>query len=188
MDKELIFGLSNVLFNILNPLIGLLGLFEMGLMIISLIKLAKLKLQIDKLNKPDNKKLVDVQKQSKTVKRSFSIENRFDWNEFDEFSNRFQLDMRWYSAFAMIIQLFTLLGILGTVCGLFIALKNWDDLSNSKALIDGVKFALSSTILGIILAIFFKICDTAICSLFVNYIQDGIILFKNNYNEEKIAE
>ena len=87
----------------------------------------------------------------------------------------------------MIIQLFTLLGILGTVAGLFISLRHMENISQSKELLDGVKFALSSTILGIILAVIYKFFDIIIGSVWVNYIDDGITIFKNNYREDNTS-
>ena len=73
-----------------------------------------------------------------------------------------------YSAFSMCIQLFTLLGILGTVAGLYISMNA------DQNIYEGVEFALSSTVLGIIFAVFYKFCDILFVSIFINYIEDGI--------------
>lgn len=53
------------------------------------------------------------------------------------------------------------------------------------SLYEGVRFALSSTVLGLIAAILFKVADVGVGSFFLNYIDDGIDRFRNNYREEK---
>ena len=188
MNNGIIILISQFLADYLNLFILALGVVELVIMLISVKKLYGLRCEIDRLNNPADRVLVGLFKRKKRVHQDYAIENVLDWTEFDTFCNRYQNDIRYYTAFVMIIQHFTLLGILGTVCGLYISLINMNGLSESVKLFDGVKFALSSTILGIIMAVLYKTADTIICSGFVCYIEDGIVRFKNNYHEDKETE
>ena len=75
-----------------------------------------------------------------------------------------------------------LLGILGTVTGLFVAMNGNADWSNAQNLFEGVSFALSSTVLGILFAVIFKVVDIIFCSRYLNYIDDGVDRFRESYN------
>lgn len=184
MNDNLIMMIAEFLSRILDYGIMILGFVELIIMIIAWGKLVVLKKDIMELNNPSGRRLKSRSKKGKKVKKEYVQEDELDWTEFDDFCDRYQKEGVWYAVFSMIIQLFTLLGILGTVAGLYISLRNMEDISQSKQLLDGVKFALSSTILGIILAVFYKFFDIIIGSAWVNYIDDGITIFKNNYRED----
>ena len=170
----------------LNIGILLLGAFEVFLLVKTWQKLAGLRKQIDKINGSRSRETWrNVGREKGKLTTEFTSRIEHDWTEFDRFYNQYQKDGRWYSAFTLIIQLFTLLGILGTVAGLFIAMQGNADWTNAQGIYQGVRFALSSTVLGIILAVIFKVFEIIIHSLYVNYIEDGIQRFTNNYNEEK---
>ena len=177
--------IARILSRVLNPFIFLVGIIELCLMLKSWFELSRLKKRIDRLNGTNRVRRVftsrDNEKHTKSIE--YSSEVNLDWDEFDRFCDDNQKQRIWYSAFAMIIQMFTLLGILGTVAGLFISLQAMDVIPDANQLFDGVRFALSSTILGIILAVFFKIFDIILCAMYVNYIDDGIMRFDNNYKE-----
>ena len=147
-------------------------------------KLMRLKARIKRINDPTARRLRTRSKEGKTVRREYVQTDELDWTEFDEFCYKYQKDKGAYTMFTMIIQLFTLLGILGTVAGLLVALLSMNDISQSDQLLNGVRFALSSTMWGLILAILFKAFDVLIGSFWVEYIEDGIARFKNNYREE----
>ena len=53
---------------------------------------------------------------------------------------------------------------------------------NEQDIYEGVKFALSSTIYGIMAAVFFKVIDIIITSTLINYIDDGIEIYKMNFD------
>ncbi len=103
-----------------------------------------------------------------------------DWGEYDGFRKKYQKSLSKYNKFTLYIQLFPLLGILGTVAGLYIAMNARD---GAASLYSGVGFALSSTILGIVFAIIFKIWDV-ILSNTVNVIDDNIDRYEKNYTVE----
>jgi len=143
--------LSNLLRLSLNWLILLVAIAEFVIMVITFSKMSHLRGEIDDMNKTPGMQLSGLRKRNHTVQKEFRVTGvELDWTRFDLFCNRYQMDCQWYSAFSMIIQLFTLLGILGTVAGLFISLMHMNDLSKASELLEGIKMALSSTILGII--------------------------------------
>ncbi|MBQ6904101.1 MAG: MotA/TolQ/ExbB proton channel family protein [Lachnospiraceae bacterium] len=182
----LIYGLCVFLDAILNPAILALGVLEAWILAVSWKKLVVLKAEIDRISGTASmRKTHSVRRERKKLKASYVTTVERDWNEFDQFCFRYQKDGKWFSAFSLIIQLFTLLGILGTVAGLFIAMRQNEDWSNAQGMYEGVKFALSTTVLGIILAVIFKAFDIYLNSWYINYIDDGIARFQSNYNEEK---
>ena len=181
----LLFGISKFLDIILNWVIVALAAGEVFIMVRAIRSLRVLKKDIDRMTREPRRTLSEVTREPHRVSKKYTVpDQEMDWTEFDEFCNRYQEEGKWYSAFSMIIQLFTLLGILGTVCGLFIALRNGQGIRNAEELYEGVKFALSSTILGIIFAVIFKACEVFISSWYVNYIDDGIARFQNNFRED----
>lgn len=104
-----------------------------------------------------------------------------DMSQLDSFLQDYQKKLGTYNTFVSIIQIFPLLGILGTVAGLYVAMNG--NMNGNQALYDGVRFALSSTVLGIIFAVFFKIVDIFLVNI-INYIDDGIDRYKLNYRTE----
>lgn len=168
---------------VLNPLIIILFAAEFIIMLITIRKMKALTGRIDKINGVSSRQVSKVLVGSKKKKKTFTAVTELDWEEFDRFCDDYQKDGRWYTAFSLIIQLFTLLGILGTVAGLFLAMRDNNDWQSAEGMYEGVKFALSSTVLGIIAAIIFKAIDVILSSKYVNYIDDGISRFQNNYNE-----
>ncbi len=98
-----------------------------------------------------------------------------NWDEFDQFLADYQEKGRCYSVFSLLIQIFPLLGILGTVAGLYLAMGSGQELYN------GVELALSSTIFGIICAVIFKVVDIFITALLINDIEDGISRYEKMF-------
>ena len=182
----LIYALCVFLDAVLNPVILLLGVLEAVILAVSWKKLIVLKAEIDRISgNATMRKTHSVRREKKKLQARYVTTVERDWNEFDQFCFRYQKDGKWFTAFSLIIQLFTLLGILGTVAGLFIAMRQNEDWSNAQGMYEGVKFALSTTVLGIILAVVFKGFDIFLNAWFVQYIDDGIARFQSNYNEEK---
>ena len=160
-----ILAVSWFLAKILNPVIVILAIVEAVLMIMAYNKMIALKKRIDALN---------GETPGKQVKK--------DWKEFDNFCDDYQNDSMLFSSVSLIIQIFPLLGILGTVTGLFVAMNGNADWSNAQNLFEGVSFALSSTVLGILFAVIFKFVDILFCSRYLNYIDDGVDRFRESYN------
>lgn len=178
--------LCKILDKTLNIVIILAAFFEAYLLIISWNKLATYRTKIKKLNNYTKLKLTSGEHKEKgVVKTVYTSTSEKNWREFDMFCSNYQEDGKVFSLYSLLIQIFTLLGILGTVAGLFIAMQNNKDWSNSAGMFEGVKFALSSTVLGIIFAVIFKIFDIFLNAFYINYIDDGIARFTANYSEEK---
>ena len=172
-------GLCEFLNVLINPVIYLLAVAEFVLLCVSVWTLTGFRKRISDLNR-DNvrnirlKKTAGKREVSKTVE---TVESR-SWDDFEKFQRDFQKGSVWYSAFSLIIQLFTLLGILGTVVGLYIAMNNGDDLYR------GVGLALTTTINGILFAVIYKICDIGITAVLLNYIDDGMDIFVDSYKAD----
>ena len=182
--NDIIKKICETLSDSLNIIILLAGVFELVLLCISWYKLNCSKVGFKKLSEPKTKEVKDKQEFHARTKTT-TIVTKMDWDAFDKLKQKYQSTSGIYSIYSLIIQLFTLLGILGTVAGLFIAMQNWSDLSKTTEMYNGIKFALSSTILGIIFAVIFKIFDIILCSQYINYLDDEIDRFEKNYTEAK---
>ena len=175
--KKYMEELCNILDKITNPLIITVAAIELVIMFKSLFIMINFRKRIDGLNGKEYKKSIIAKKEEKRkVKKIIELESNHDWEEFDGFLEDYQRQGCWYSAFSLIIQIFTLLGILGTVAGLYLAMKNGQDMYH------GVELALSTTILGIMCAVIYKTIDIIIVSVFINYIEDGINRYEKVYN------
>ena len=168
----------------INPAIICTAILEFVLMWVSIFIMLRFRGRIWKLNRKGIRKSIEAKKQGKgIVQKTIEIEASPDWEEFDQFLEDYQRQGGWYSAFSMIIQIFTLLGILGTVAGLYIAVSNRDPgaVNDLSEMYRGVKMALSTTILGILFAVIYKMADILIVSVFINYIEDGINRYEKIY-------
>lgn len=180
-------GLCEFLDVVTNPAIISVAVIEFVFMIIAIIYLVKFRIRISKLN---SKKIVKQGKPKKVavgqVTTKTEVELTQNWEDFDRFLAEYQEKSWLYSAFSLIIQIFTLLGILGTVAGLYLAMSNGQDMYR------GVELALSTTVLGILFAIIYKIADVIIVSFLINYIDDGIERYEKIYHvkndEAKVLE
>ncbi len=101
------------------------------------------------------------------------------WDDYKEIMNAYNRNGKSYIRYSLIIQLFPLLGILGTVSGLFLALQNGE--LSGENLYSDVGFALSSTVLGIAMAIIFKFLDTFILSNIIVKIDGECELYEKSY-------
>ena len=182
----IILGLSRFLATgTLNGLILIIAVMETVFIIQAYPKLKSLKERIDKLNGISSVKKVLRGKDDRKLETETIVTSLKDWSEFDAFCDDYQNDSVLFSRISLIIQVFPLLGILGTVTGLFIAMNANADWSNAAFLFEGVRFALSSTVLGILFAVLFKIVDIFFSARFLGYIDDGIDRFRENYRIEK---
>ena len=177
-----ILAVSWFLSKTLNAGIVILAVAEAVLMIMAYNKMIVLKKRIDALNGETPGKEVLRSKKAGIVETEYTVKVKKDWKEFDSFCDNYQNDSMLFSSVSLIIQIFPLLGILGTVTGLFIAMNSNADWSNAQNLFEGVQFALSSTVLGILFAVIFKFVDIVFCSRYLNYIDDGIDRFRESYN------
>ena len=170
-------ALCNVLDKAINPTIYVVAILEFVLMWVSIWIMGSFRLRIWKLNKKELKKSNTAKKSGRgKVEKIIELESNHNWDEFDQFLEDYQKQGCWYSAFSPIIQIFTLLGILGTVVGLYLAMKN-----AQGDMYHGVYTALSTTILGILFAVIYKVVDIVIVSAFINYIEDGINRYEKIY-------
>ncbi len=168
--------LCEFLDRVTNPAIIAVAVFEFVLMWVSIWIMVSLRLRIWKLNRKEIMNSNTARKEAKgRVEKTIELKSNHNWDEFDQFLEDYQRQGCWYSAFSLTIQIFTLLGILGTVAGLYIAMKNGEDMYH------GVELALSTTILGILFAVIYKIVDIIIVSTCINYIEDGISRYEKIY-------
>lgn len=181
-----ILGVSRLLATgTLNCLILIIAVIETIFIIQAYPKMKSLKERIDKLNGTSSVKKVLRGKDDRKLETETIVTSLKDWSEFDAFCDDYQNDSVLFSRISLIIQVFPLLGILGTVTGLFIAMNANADWSNAAFLFEGVRFALSSTVLGILFAVLFKFVDIFFSARFLGYIDDGIERFRENYRIEK---
>ena len=170
-------ALCTLLSNILNPIILMLMIFELGLGVIVGWQLVRLRREINRLNASGHRKNRETRREGRgKLTTTFESITEKDWNDFDAFLGQYQKDVVTYNLFSLLLEIFPLLGILGTVAGLYIAINNGQDIYT------GVKFALSSTVYGIMAAVLFKIADIIFTARFLNYIDDGIDRFEKNYS------
>ena len=177
-----ILAISGFLAKTLNYGIVLLAFAETFLMIMAYRKMIVLKKRIDLLNAETPGKMVLRSKKQGKLETEYTVKVEKDWKEFDSFCDEYQNDSMLFSSVSLIIQIFPLLGILGTVTGLFVAMNGNADWSNAQNLFEGVSFALSSTVLGILFAVIFKLVDILFCARYLNYIDDGVDRFRESYN------
>ena len=160
---------------VINPTIILVALIEMFFLVRSVSLLWKFRTRITKLNSKKIVRPTTSKKDEGKLTTTMELELTQNWDEFDQFLEEYQNKGWWYSAFSLIIQIFTLLGILGTVAGLYIAMSNGEDMYK------GVEMALSTTILGILFAVIYKVADILVVSFLINYIEDGINRYEKIY-------
>lgn len=160
---------------VINPTIILVALIELFFLVRSVSLLVKFRTRITRLNSKKIVRPTTSKKDEGKLTTTMELELTQNWDEFDQFLEEYQNKGWWYSAFSLIIQIFTLLGILGTVAGLYIAMSNGEDMYK------GVEMALSTTILGILFAVFYKIADIFVVSFLINYIEDGVNRYEKIY-------
>ena len=158
-----ILAVSWFLAKILNPVIVILAIVEAVLMIMAYNKMIALKKRIDALNGETPGKQVLRSKKAGIVETEYTVKVKKDWKEFDNFCDDYQNDSMLFSSVSLIIQINA-------------------DWSNAQNLFEGVSFALSSTVLGILFAVIFKFVDILFCSRYLNYIDDGVDRFRESYN------
>ena len=166
---------------ITNPAIILVAIVEFVLMCVSIYILMGYRSRIKVLNSKAVKKTGRTKEGRGKITKTIELEVKKNWEEFDLFLEEYQKSGWIYSAFSLIIQIFTLLGILGTVAGLYLAMSNRQDMY------EGVELALSTTVLGILFAILYKVADIIIESVFINYIEDGINRYEKIYKVDTEA-
>lgn len=167
--------LCHVLNVVINPAIVLLAIAELFLLIKSGMLLSQFRKRIIRLNSKKMVKPTTSKKDEGNLTTTLELELTQNWDEFDQFLEEYQTKGWWYSSFSLIIQIFTLLGILGTVAGLYIAMSNGEDMYT------GVEMALSTTIFGIMFAVIYKVADIFIVAYFINFIEDGISRYEKIY-------
>ena len=177
------FHISGFLADYLIFLIVILGIAEAVLAVIAGKKLHHLLNRTIALNKPRNVRSTFPRKEgrgriAKEMSGSLSKDYHYD---LDQPRDEYEDTLRWYTAFSMLIQVFPLLGILGTVSGLFRAI------SLRQEIYAGVQFALASTIYGLIFAIIFKIVDTMFVALMINRIEEGFERYEKDYRIDSEA-
>ena len=165
--------------DLLNYVIVTLGIVELVLWLISVGLLIRHYKHFRCITKA-TEDFIDTQKAGMLEYTDLQIiVHKKKYREFSDFRKKYQKSIIFYDIFSQLIQLFTLLGILGTVAGLYIALNS--NAVEGINIYEGVKFALSSTVFGLIGAVIFKFFDTIFTSPLVNYIDSGIEIYEKEY-------
>lgn len=179
---DLILLLCYILDDWLNLVIVVLGGYCLARMIIAGIKLASARKRIDCLlneGKKVNRKFWKREKGK--VLSELSVNNELDViDKLDSFREDYQKKKIPFDTYSLSIQVFPLLGILGTVAGLYIAMNENTNVGMA-ALYDGVGFALTSTVLGIIAAVLLKFVEIIITARCTNYIDESIDRYMVKY-------
>ncbi len=170
---------------ILNPVIGVFILVEIYLLIKILFEFMTLRRRVKHLNDNTKSEKTGTRRGHQMKETTYTVNTNLDWSEYDDICKKYQDNIKFHTGYLMIIQLLPLLGILGTVAGLFIALNTNAEWINAEGMYSGVKLALSSTVYGLIGAIISKFCDIFVSSLLIDYIDNGIDRFKDNYMEDR---
>ncbi len=182
---SVIFNISGFLADHLITLILILAAVEVCLAVYSCIKLGPILKKARLLNKPRNLRYSRPRRAESGIVKEVQGEMPRDYHyDMDQIHIDYEKTMGWYTAFSMMISLFPLLGILGTVSGLFRAI------ALEHEIYVGVQFALASTIYGLCAAIVFKVIDTFIVSAMINRIEEGFDWYETTYriDAESLAE
>ncbi len=176
---SLIFTASGFLADYLIPLIGILAIIEIVLLIISCVRLSPILKKAKDLNKLKNLRYTRPRRENGRIVKEINGEMPKDYQyEMDQIHTDYERAMGCYTAFSMLVQLFPLLGILGTVSGLFRAI------ALEHEIYVGVQFALASTICGLGAAVVFKIVDTAIASAMISRIEGELDWYESTYRTD----
>ncbi len=172
--------ISKLLAAVLNPAIIILMAAELLLACASVPRLLASRRELGTLTGVKRKLESRRRSPSRRITDVVSITTEEDWESYVRFRETYRRRLKLYDIFASAVQLFTLLGILGTVAGLYIALSSAEG-SARDITYEGIGFALSSTILGIIGAVVFKTVDMFTVTLILNPIEDTLDLFEKDY-------
>ena len=143
----------------LNPAIIFLAVGEGILCCKSFAMLGKYSKKTEALDTKNKSADVSRKTGSLDISERIVSERVLSWGDFIELKNDYVKDRRIYDIFSSLIQIFTLLGILGTVAGLYLSLN--DVVAEGQTFsYEGIGFALSSTIWGITFALVFKAIDS----------------------------
>ena len=176
-SNKFMVSLCRFLASNLNFWIFILAICELVFAVVAGYKLFELKKKIIEINKSKvtTKAYTDKEFKGK-VKRTTEFTTSYDYHLLDPIRDDYQKTQGFYTIFSLIIQLFPLFGILGTVSGLYYALYD------GKEIYAGVSFALSSTILGISWSIIYKIVDMIYSAFAINFIVESIERYEKDFN------
>ncbi len=117
------------------------------------------------------------------VEKEISGTKKIDYEKMNEVRVEYQRAEKYYARYQQMIPLFTMLGILGTVAGLYLGVSNGEEI---QEMFRGLGIALSTTVFGIFLAIAFKVVDIALLNGVVIEVDSQMELVEKDYNEYKV--
>ncbi|MBR4224625.1 MAG: MotA/TolQ/ExbB proton channel family protein [Oscillospiraceae bacterium] len=136
----------------------LLGIALLVAMIVNFLKLSNEKSRIKELLERRNKKY-RRNKQTHELEEDDDETSTVTEDTIRKYENDFNEHCSWHNAFEQLIPIFPMLGILGTVAGLIIGLKN-----GTTGLQDAMETSLDTTFAGLIFAILLKGIDALLPS------------------------
>ena len=142
MSNDLFALICEYLASTLNYGIVALALVEFWYFLRAVISLKTLKKDVMHLEEKKEKKIFGKQGRKRAEEEGTYI-REWNYEKYDLVMKHYPKTESKYTRFNQVIQLFPLLGILGTVAGLY---ESVDGISSGD--ISGVSFALSSTVLG----------------------------------------
>ena len=143
----------------LNYVIFGVIVFELFLFVISFLSLIRAKVKIVAVN--NGKKTVDeeyVQDEDNAMEERKLISHRISPKEIEKTIEAYDKAKTWYNPYKRVIPVFTLLGILGTVAGLYISVV---DGKSPQEMYAGLALALSTTVIGIFCSLIASALDIA---------------------------
>ncbi len=180
--------LCGLLSGCLNYIIVLLFLFEVGLSVWLFLRLSGDMASLEKLTEVTDEREPGRRGPGRSVITSKRVITERNWDAYVSFRKSYTRTMTGYDVYFALIQLFTLLGILGTVAGLYLSLNAVPDTGGIQNIsYDGIAFALSSTILGIGCTVILKLLDIALSGRYIDRIDDRLDLFEKDYGVKNDA-
>ena len=174
-NNQTIIAVCSFLANHLNFFILTAAILEFFILILCILKLFPVKNKVRDLQKKKTQAAGMPYHNGKKLNKVNIVHVNMDYAEFEQVRNNYQKSESIYNVYTQIIQIFPLLGILGTVAGLYLAVSSGENLYH------GVGFALSSTIYGLIATIFYKIIDIILETFIILPIEEGMENFEKDF-------
>lgn len=174
-------AICGFLYKVLNGAIIVLAVGELALWAYALTRLWAARGELSRIRQVESRSFWR-RGRARVITETRSVVTRENWEAYVSFREGYRRKVIPYDIFSTVIQLFTLLGILGTVAGLYLSLQ-----SEAGFSYEGIGFALSSTVYGILFAVVFKALELCTNAFLVDPIEDTLDLFEKDYGVKNDA-